>query len=356
MNKKIPDEIKGVLWNKAKSHWETLLEDIEQQRQKALHDISAQTEAVKDHVLSNISNIDKKYNIETKQKIISFLTKHQVFLEEYKKKIPDGINEDVTKEQTNEYVASLLETVDSMVELNFEYEKIVNTQEEVLFNEALLRVSWKDGRDIWNFRHVNYLELFYEFWKSSSMFQKLLSNLLNDIKNKSIKTRVSMNLEVVDIMDDNFIPFLHSVSLYFKDHSFKNRIIFEILENEKIPHTPEFKQRIEKIRALWIQIAFDDTLSKEISIDDVCKNIDFLGSENLDYLKIDGKTVHSLYNISVSFWDLATPVFQSIKETLDVIELQNVKIIAEWIETKEMLDFVKKNFWIQYFQWYLFKK
>jgi EAL domain-containing protein (putative c-di-GMP-specific phosphodiesterase class I) len=126
----------------------------------------------------------------------------------------------------------------------------------------------------------------------------------------------------------------------------------EILENQNIPKNKDFFKLIHELRKMWFRIALDDIFSEKAWINETLKNLDFFNYQ-IDIIKIDGKTIHQLYKAYKK--NKNNIEIYKIKKSITFIKNKNIKIVAEWIENEELLNFVKDILNIELYQWYLFQ-
>ncbi len=285
-------------------------------------------------------------------KIWIYILKHEEIFTELLKKHPELWEKKYIKNKMNIYFRDFFECIENSVSLGINYEQVVTDTWKIVFNEALLRVKNKEN----NFNHLDYLDIYNDFWLSFSVFFNVLYNVFEDIKSWKAKKPISINVEISDINHPDFIDTIKKLEKHFNIKIWKWDLLLEILENQKIPRNSEyFIQKIEELQKLWIPIALDDTISKEIPHNSVINNIKTLSPKNIKVVKIDWKTIHSLYNIYQAMWTLISSSFNNLKN--EIIKLKNkwIFIVAEWIEDINMLTFVKSFLWVTAYQWYYFK-
>ena len=287
-----------------------------------------------------------------KHEIINFIKQHQNILKDFLSKNQNLILE-IEKISNNKTKLSfiyseILTELFSKIDLNVSYEWILDWNWETIFHEWLLRVNSE-----YNFNHIDLLEFCKISWKTLTIFNKMFLNIINDLNENKINWPISINAEVSDIMDPNFIPEIEKTINNYNINLQNQIIIIEILENQKIPNSKEFIDKILLLKNMWFSIAFDDIFSEKVWIKETIKNLEKL-NYNIDLIKIDWKKIHDLYNI---YKKSSESLFiKKCSSTIKLVQKKWIKVVAEWIETDDMSFFSKEILWVDLFQWYLFKK
>ncbi len=235
------------------------------------------------------------------------------------------------------------------------FEPIVNETLDLFSNEILFRINSKDNS------HIKVLEDLRKNNESFSLFVRIIWKWFEEV----LKTgnNLNINLEITDIYNINFIPYLETMlAIYSIDPT---KINFEIVEDKPITDKDSkvVINNLKYISDLWFQIAIDDLYSWYSNK----LRIDYLLSNwiNISTVKIDGKFMKNMYEWYLndfSLPDIITKNWEQIKRyTIDDFEDFNnylktlhsrwIKVVAEWIENEEMFEFAKK-LWFDYFQWY----
>lgn len=248
------------------------------------------------------------------------------------------------------YIDDFLNILNEKLEIWIKYEKILSENWEIEFYEALLRIKSEK-----NVNHTDYLNIHNDFWKSIYVFYNVLNKLLYDISTNTISWKFSINAEISDILNPKFIKILNHLKNKYNIDFSKQKIIFEILENEKIPNTNEFKNKIQKLKNMWFDIALDDNLSEKVTVDDTIKNIKSMWKD-INVLKLDWKTIQSFYNVYNTAKDLFSDWFLQLKNILKMAKNNWTKIVAEWIENLDMFNFAKNTLWVTSFQGFFSEK
>jgi len=322
--------------------------------------IKSSIEKVQNEILNHSDSILKQNEIndpKIKNKILlikKYSYKHKNIFWNYIKQYPElyiqSWNIIKLKHNIEKYINDFLEILKNKLNIWLKYEKILDEKWEIEFHEALLRIEW-----IENFNHIDYLNIHNDFWKSIYIFYNVLNKLFYDISTNKITWKVSVNAEISDMKNEKFIKIIkHLQEKYNIDFS-KQKIIFEILENEKIPNTPEFKNKIKKLKNMWFEIALDDNISEKVTLKDTIENINFMWRD-MDILKLDWKTIQSFYSVYSTTKDLFSDWFSKLKNILTKAKNNWTKIVAEWIEDLNMYNFAKNILWVTSFQWFFSEK
>lgn len=144
----------------------------------------------------------------------------------------------------------------------------------------------------------------------------------------------SVNILATDFTSDGLVEFIHeTLAKYNTD---PKHITLEILEDISINRDSHIRNKILEIRALGISIAIDD-----FGVN--CSNFGQLDSLPIDFIKIDGSFIKNIVECKNS---------QIVTKTIKTYaQEKNIKLIAEFIHSQEVYDFVK-DFDIGYGQGY----
>ena len=131
---------------------------------------------------------------------------------------------------------------------------------------------------------------------------------------------ISINLSVEDIRDDKTIK-------YFKakldEYNVAEKVIVELTETEGIENYAEVSEFIHDIKKLGCRVAVDDFGTGY-------SNFTHLIHLNVDYLKIDGSIIQNI---------LKDKNAEIVAKTLvDFAEQLNIETIAEYVDSKEILN------------------
>lgn len=194
--------------------------------------------------------------------------------------------------------------------------------------EALLRL--KDGdKIIYPDEILPELEDSY-FYSRISM--KIIEYNVKKLRENSNFT-VSINLSSDDLLNDAI------TNILIKNSDIAYRMLIEILETKHVDYI-EVENAIQKLKLFGYKICIDDYGSGY-------SNLSHLLNLSIDYLKIDGSIIKNIYKDKKA---------HSLIASLSLFCKQNgIKIIAEFVENKEILE-ILKGFGIEYGQGYYFDK
>jgi len=151
------------------------------------------------------------------------------------------------------------------------------------------------------------------------------------------KLRYFVNLSRVSISDQNWIKrFIDMLSISKADPS---QLVFEITETAAMSEIDVTLNFIRKLKQMGSRFALDDFGAGFSSFY-------YLKRFEVDYLKIDGSFIRDLAS------DESSRVF--VKALNDVARGMSKQVIAEWVETPEVLKLLQEM-GAQYGQGYLFK-
>ncbi len=211
------------------------------------------------------------------------------------------------------------------------FQPIINneTQETVKY-ECLIRLIDEQGEVISPF-------FFLEIAKRAKLYEPLTKIMIK----KSFQTFISsdyefsINLSIEDITDYNLSGYIKSMlSIY----PLAGRVCFEILETEKIMDYQIIADFVSEVRDLGCKVSIDDFGSGY-------SNFSHLLNLNFDYLKIDASLIQDIHQ------DKHKQII--VKTIVTFAKELGIKTIGEYVESKEIYDFITKM-GINYSQGYYF--
>lgn len=319
-------------------------------------------------VLNSIYNIKQKFDdlklvennsLVDRWKIIANYIKNypnifKDFLEQNQKTV--NIN---NSQSIIQYINNFFEYIEKY--LNFEEEIIIWIKWDILYNESLLRLNIESKYySEKQANHINFLELCNDTKLTFKLFKIVLKKLFKWIKNWEITWNAWINIEVSDIMNNDFIWVIKELSKKYSINLKKEWIVLEILENENKPKNKEFSDKIIELKKIWFKIWYDDELVRDknstnnkTTTELVTELIELSKKESPHIIKLDKSFIWELSKANKSTgWWIELPF---LKRIIQNCNSHWTKVVAEWIEEEYMLDFCINVLWIEYYQWYMFR-
>ncbi|MEA3499232.1 MAG: EAL domain-containing protein [Campylobacterota bacterium] len=208
-----------------------------------------------------------------------------------------------------------------------------NKTMEIEKYESLVRLKNEDGKILspW---------FFLEVAKESGYYNKITNIVIDNYFEALSKTKkeVSLNLSAIDIEDLEIRNRL--INLVIENSKDAPRMVFELLEDEHIKDFDIVKDFISLVKTFGVQIAIDD-FGAGVS------NYERLLDYQPDILKIDACLIKNIDKDKYS---------RDVVETIQLFAWkQDIKTVAEFVETPEILQIVK-DIGINYTQGYLLGK
>lgn len=215
------------------------------------------------------------------------------------------------------------------------FQPIVNIQTmKIEKYEALIRIMLEDGRLL---QPHDFLELA----KKSSYYNTLTKIMIEktlDIARKYPKYRFSINISMQDINNDELLEDIFEE--FDNDPDTSSRLDIELLESDDMYDKERIINFINRVNSYGISISIDDFGTGY-------SNFSYFSDFNVDYLKIDGSIVK----------EIATNPrkLHILKSICDFSNGMHIDNIAEYIESREILDIVQE-LGIKYGQGYYFSR
>jgi diguanylate cyclase (GGDEF)-like protein len=188
-------------------------------------------------------------------------------------------------------------------------------------------------------------ENFIEFSESMGMVQEIdmrvIEKLLQFIQENGQmgkKLRYFVNLSRVSISDQNWIQ--RFIKLLHTSRVDPGQLVFEITETAAMSEIDVTLTFIRKLKSMGCRFALDDFGAGFSSFY-------YLKRFEVDYLKIDGSFIRDLAT------DEGSRIF--VKALNDVARGLNKQVVAEWVETPEVMKLLL-GMGVQFGQGYLFQK
>jgi len=217
--------------------------------------------------------------------------------------------------------------------VNF-YQAIINNKtKEVDKYESLVRIIDENSKVISPY-------FFLDIAKKSNYYPYITKAVLNNSFDMLKKTNkdISINLSFLDIKNDLIKRKIFNLLKEYKELS--SRIIFEILEDEEIENFDLMVEFINEVKKYGVKIAIDDFGS---GYSNYIRLLDY----QPDILKIDGSLIKNIDKDEFSK--------SIVKSIVTFAKEQNLKTVAEFVENREIADFIK-NMGIDYSQGYYYVK
>lgn len=166
---------------------------------------------------------------------------------------------------------------------------------------------------------------FLDISKKSNQYHKITRSVIQKSfkEFENLDFEFSINISYEDIANGDFLDFIKEM---FSLYNVKNKVVFEILEDEGIKNYTVLTNFVQEIKKLGCKVAIDDFGSGY-------SNFEHLLKMNVDYLKIDASLVKNIVQDENSY-----------KVTKTIIEFAknlNLKTIAEYVENKDIFDTIR---------------
>ena len=194
-----------------------------------------------------------------------------------------------------------------------------NFQGKVEKYEALVRLKYKDKI----FYPDEFLQISKKIKKYKTLTKIIIEKTFKFFENKDFE--FSINLSMEDILDDEIREYLFKEIIKY---NFQNRLVIELVETEAINNYEAFTNFIKEIKKLNCKIAIDDFGSGYSNYDYIIKLSDYI-----DYLKIDGTLITDIDTNQKTQLLVGTLKF--------LCDSLKIKTIAEYVENKEIFEFIK---------------
>lgn len=214
------------------------------------------------------------------------------------------------------------------------FQPIINNRTQKIEKyESLVRLVKEDGEVLSPF-------FFLDVAKKGKYYSQITHIVLDNsfaMLNK-IDKEISINLSALDIEMQLIREYIFKLLEKHKEDA--NRVVFELLEDESVKDFKTIKKFIKDVKEYGVQIAIDDFGAGYSNFE---RLLDF----QPDILKIDGCLIQDIQTDKYS---------KSIVETIiDFAKKQNLKVLAEYVENKEIFD-ILKDLGVDYSQGYYFGK
>ena len=202
------------------------------------------------------------------------------------------------------------------------YQPIVNSKGKVIKYEALMRLREIENGEEKLITPYFFLDIAIATKQYAKLSHRVIKKALGKLKEDSCT--ISINLTYSDFIDPDIIKLLTDT---LEAHDIGDRLIFEIVESEDIKDYKLLQRFIRKFRKHGVKIAIDDFGSGFSSFGNIIQT-------RPDYLKIDGSLIKNIHR------DRHTQIM--VKAIMNVAHELEVKVIAEYVHSKEVLEKLKE--------------
>lgn len=185
--------------------------------------------------------------------------------------------------------------------------------------EALVRIVQNDGSIITPY---HFLDIAIKSKLYPDITKIMITKTFAFFEDKDYE--FSLNLSIDDILNKQTVKFIIKSLKKFPQ---PNRVVFEILESDKIGNYEELKEFIKKVKQYGCKVAIDDFGSGY-------SNFSHILELNIDYLKIDASLVKYITT------DENSRVIT--KTIINFASNLGLKTIAEFVEDKDSLEMLEK--------------
>lgn len=204
------------------------------------------------------------------------------------------------------------------------YQPIFNRNNEIVKYETLMRLKDKNeqGETVYLGPYL-FLDVSIKTKQYLQLSNQIISKAFADLS--KTQKQISFNLSFKDILDADFIITLDK-NLDKIDNENKQRIVFEILESDYISDYTLLEDFILKYRNQGIKIAIDDFGTGYSNFAHILKI-------RPDYIKIDGSLIKNITTDKNSY--------ELVKSIIDFCKALNIKVIGEFVHSREVFNTVK---------------
>ncbi len=199
--------------------------------------------------------------------------------------------------------------------------------------EALARIIDEDGTVI---PPYHFLEISKKARLYSNITKSIISKTFISAK-KYPHLSFSINLSIADMQDEDTVSFIEKS---LTDLNNPQKIVFEILESESIENYKSINAFITRFKSTGYRFAIDDFGSGY-------SNFAHLIELNIDFIKIDASLIKNIHKDTKSY--------EIVKTIAEFAKIINVQTIAEYVESKEILNKIT-HLGIDYAQGYYISK
>ncbi len=215
------------------------------------------------------------------------------------------------------------------------FQPIVNSEGKVIKYEALMRLREIENGEEKLITPYFFLDIAIATKQYAKLSHRVIEKALTQLKNNPCT--ISINLTYSDFIDPNIIKLLTDT---LEKHNIGSRLIFEIVESEDIKDYKLLQKFIRQFRKYGVKIAIDDFGSGFSNFGNIIQT-------RPDYLKIDGSLIKNIHI------DRNTQIM--VKAIMNIAHELGVKVIAEFVHSKEVLEKLKEYKIDEYQGFYFFE-
>jgi PAS domain S-box-containing protein len=214
------------------------------------------------------------------------------------------------------------------------FQPIINNKTKQIDKyESLVRLIDEQGNVLAPYHFLNISKKGHYYNKIT---HRVLENTFKILK--KITTKLSINFSALDLENNQMTDLIYQFLDQHKEE--RDRLIFELLEDENIQNFEKVRKFIKKVKAMGIKIAIDD-------FGVGYSNFERLLEFEPDIIKIDGSLVRNITKDRYSR-DVVESIVKFAKK-------QNILTIAEFVENEEIFNLLSE-LEVDYSQGYYFGK
>jgi EAL domain-containing protein (putative c-di-GMP-specific phosphodiesterase class I)/DNA-binding NarL/FixJ family response regulator len=247
----------------------------------------------------------------------------------------NGLHKELEKVSKNkiETFRMIRKAIDSSNVVSY-FQPIINNQtKQVEKHESLVRLIDDNGKVLSPY-------FFLEASKKGKYYSQITSIVLQNSFDalKYTDTNISINLSTLDIEKKQTRE--EFFGLLSENLPYATRVVLELVESENCSSFNIVQKFLKDIKKLGVKIAIDDF---GVGYSNFERVLDY----NPDFLKIDGRLIKNI--------DIDKISYSIVEAIVSFAKKENLRTIAEFVETKEIYDTICK-IGVDYSQGYYFGK
>lgn len=212
------------------------------------------------------------------------------------------------------------------------FQPIVDKHQNIVEYEALMRFRQVNGK-VSYIAPYEFLDIATKTRHYDQISQMTLLKSLHVSAQKGIS--VSLNLNYQDILNQ---PLHELLKQTIRENALGDKVIFEIVESQNIPHYELVKRFMEEFRTLGVRFAIDDFGTG-------FSNFAHILELSPDFVKIDGSLIKHL--------DTDKKSYELVKAIVFFSQELGIQTVAEFVHSKEVFE-IALELGIDLFQGYYF--